>query len=459
MSQPVKITDETLRDAQQSIFATRMRTGDMEAVAAKMDQVGYHTSEMSGGATFDVAIRYLNEDPWERIRILRELMPRTRLQMHFRGQNLLGYRHYADDLVVAFINYASKQGIDVFRIFDSLDDERNLMTCIKTIKACGKQVQIQMQYSLTELKLGGPVYNIDYYVRKAKTFEEIGADSISIADTCGLPSPYDAYDLVRALKKELSIPIGFHTHYNSGMASMACLKAVEAGVDIIDTASAPFALRSSFPAVESMVFALQGTTRDPGLDMDMLVSIGKDLEEIGQKYREYMDNTRISLVDAEALINQVPGGMLTNLIFQLKEANAVDRLGDVCAEIPRVRRELGYPPLATPSSQIIVAQAVQNVLFGRYKILSRQVRDYAYGLYGRTPHPIDPDIRKMLLKNYEKGETPITCRPADLLEPELEKAKEATAGLARDMGDVLIYAIFPDTGMRFLRCKYGLESG
>lgn len=458
MSQPVKVTDETLRDAQQSIFATRMRTSDMEAVASKMDQVGYYTSEMSGGATFDVAIRYLNEDPWERIRILRELMPRTRLQMHFRGQNLLGYRHYADDLVIAFINHAAKLGIDSFRIFDSLDDERNLMTCIKTIKACGKHVQIQMQYSLTELKLGGPVYNIDYYVKKAKTFEEIGADSISIADTCGLPSPYDAYDLVKALKKELRIPIGFHTHYNSGMASMALLKAIEAGVDIIDTASGPFALRSSFPAVESMVLALQGTERDPGLDLEMLISIGKDLEAVGQKYREFMDTTRISLIDAEALINQVPGGMLTNLIFQLKQANAVDRLAEVCEEVPRVRQELGYPPLATPSSQIIVAQAVQNVLFGRYKILSRQVRDYAYGLYGKTPYPIDPDIQKMLLKGYEKGDTPITCRPADLLEPELEKAKEATEGIARDIGDVLIYAIFPGTGLRFLRRKYGLDN-
>jgi pyruvate carboxylase subunit B len=456
MTKPVKFIDETLRDAQQSIIATRMTTEDMKAVAPDLDKVGFYCAEVAGGATFDVAIRYLNEDPWERIRILRELMPNTKLQMHFRGQNLVGYRQYPDDIVIAFVEHAAKLGIDVFRMFDALDDERNLKTCIDAVKKCGKEVQIQLQYSLTGPRLGGPIYNIDYYVKKAKIFEDMGADSILIADTCGMPTPDDAYDLIKALKKAIKIPVCLHAHNNSGMASMAYLKAIEAGVDIIDTASGPFALRSSFPATETMALALRGTPRDPGFDVHLLAKISNKLEEIAAKYREYMDN-KISLVDINAPVTQIPGGMITNLLFQLKQLKAEDKFEEVCKEIPRVRSELGYPPLATPASQIIVAQSVQNVLFGRYKIVSRQIKDYVFGLYGRPPHPIDPDIQKMLLKNYEKGETPINFRPADLLEPELEKAKEATKGVARDVGDVLIYAINPTDGMRFLKRKYGLE--
>lgn len=456
MTQPVKFTDETFRDGQQSVIATRMRTEDMAGIAPEMDKVGFYCSEIAGGATFDVAIRYLNEDPWERIRILRELMPNTKLQMHFRGQNLVGYRHYPDDVVIAFVQYAAKQGIDIFRMFDALDDERNLQTCIKAAKECGKEVQIQLQYSLTELKLGGPIYNIDYYVNKARIFEEMGADSISIADTCGMPSPSDAYDLIKALKKAIKIPVGLHTHYNSGMASMACLKAVEAGVDLIDTASGPFALRSSFPATETMAFALKGTERDPGLDIQRLIKIADYFENIAAKYTEFMSK-KINLIDITALVSQVPGGMLTNLLFQLRQVNAEDRFEEVCKEIPQVRKEFGYPPMATPASQIIVAQSVQNVLCGRYKVVSRQVKDYFYGLYGRPPFPVDPDIQKQVLANYEKGSSPISCRPADLIEPELDKAKEATEGIAKDMGDVLIYAINPNDGMRFLKNKYGLN--
>jgi pyruvate carboxylase subunit B len=455
-AKPLRFIDETFRDAQQSIIATRMRTEDMEPIAAEIDKVGFYAAEVAGGASFDVAIRYLNEDPWQRIRILKKLMPNTPLQMHFRGQNLLGYRNYPDDVVTAFVRHAAEQGINVFRIFDALNDERNLEVSLKTIKACGKHAQLQLQYSLTESRLGGPVYTLDYFVGKARVFEEMGADSVCIADTCGLPTPYDAYNLIKALKKAIKIPVDLHTHYDSGMASMACLKAIEAGVDIIDTASAPFALRSSFPAAETMAIALQGTARDTGLDIPRLVKIGKYLESVALKYREFMNTDQMSAVDTEAFVNQVPGGMITNLLAQLKELNAADRIGEVCAEIPRVRAELGYPPLATPVSQIVAAQSVQNVLIGRYKVVLRQVKDYALGFYGKPPAPIGPEIMEMLFSRGKK-ETPITCRPADLLEPELDKAREATRGITQDIGDVLIYALYPKIGMDFLRRKYGVE--
>ena len=455
-AKPLKFIDETFRDAQQSIIATRMRTEDMEPIASEIDKVGYYAAEVAGGASFDVAIRYLNEDPWERIRILKKLMPNTPLQMHFRGQNLLGYRNYADDVVTAFVRHASEQGINVFRIFDALNDERNLAVPLKVIKECGKHAQLQLQYSLTEARLGGPVYTLDYFVGKARIFEEMGADSVCIADTCGLPTPYDSYNLIKALKKAIKIPVDLHTHYDSGMASMACLKAIEAGVDIIDTASAPFALRSSFPAVETMAIALKGTPRDTGLDIARLVKIGKYLESVALKYRQFMNTEQMAAVDTEAFVNQVPGGMITNLLSQLKELRAADRIGDVCAEIPRVRAELGYPPLATPVSQIVAAQAVQNVLIGRYKVVLQQVKDYALGFYGQPPAPIGPEIMAMLFARGKK-EAPITCRPADLLEPEMEKAREATKGMTQDIGDVLIYALYPKVGRDFLRRKYGLE--
>jgi pyruvate carboxylase subunit B len=454
---PLRFIDETFRDAQQSIIATRMRTEDMEPIASDIDKVGFYAAEVAGGASFDVAIRYLDENPWERIRILRKLMPNTPLQMHFRGQNLLGYRNYPDDVVSAFVHHASEQGIDVFRIFDALNDERNLAAPLKAIKECGKHAQLQLQYSLTESRLGGPVYTIDYFVGKARIFEEIGADSICIADTCGLPTPYDSYNLITALKKAIKIPVDLHTHYDSGMASMACLKAVEAGVDIIDTAAAPFALRSSFPAAETMAIALQGTPRDTGLDISRLIKIGKYLESVAFKYREFMNTSQMSAVDTEAFVNQVPGGMITNLLAQLKELKAADRIKEVCAEIPRVRAELGYPPLATPISQIVAAQSAQNVLLGRYKVVLRQVKDYALGYYGKPPAPIGPEVMKMLFQQGKK-ETPITCRPADLLEPEMDKAREATKGIAQDVGDVLIYALYPKVGMDFLRRKCGLEA-
>ncbi len=454
---PLKIMDTTFRDAHQSSFATRMRLEDMEPIAKEMDAMGFCAMEVWGGATFDVMTRFLNEDPWERARKLKKLMPKTPFQMLLRGQNLVGYRNYADDVVEAFIKHSAEVGIDIFRVFDALNDERNVEASFKAIKKAGKQIQACISFSLTESKLGGPVFTIDYYVNKAKTFEGMGADSICIKDMAGLLSPYDAYDLIKALKANVKIPIQLHTHYTSGMGSMTYLKAAEAGVDIVDCCLAPFGLRSSQPAVEPIVAMLQGTPRATKLDLDALLKLSEHLERIAPKYRHHFDNSKISVIDTGVLSHQIPGGMFTNLISQLKEADALDRLNEIYEELPRTRKELGYPPLVTPTSQIIGVQAVQNVLFGRYKMVSGQVKDYVYGLYGKPPAPIDPEVQKIVLKGYEKGEKPITVRAADTLAPEMEKAREATKGIAKDIGDVLVYAMYPQTGLRFLKWKYGLE--
>jgi len=455
---PLKITDVTLRDGHQSALATRMRTEDMEGLALEMNKAGFYSMEVWGGATFDVATRFLNEDPWERPHILKRLMPDTLLQMLLRGQNLVGYRHYADDVVNAFVHHAAEVGIDIFRVFDALNDERNLETSLKAIKECGKHAQLSICYSLTEPKMGGPVYNLDYYVNKALTLQDMGADSLCIKDMAGLIAPDDAYTLVKALKQVLKIPVQLHTHYTSGMASMSCLKAIEAGVDIIDTALAPFALRSSQPAIEPILVALRGTPRDTGLDLAHLFKLGEHIESIAPKYRDFLNQTRMSVIDTGVLVHQVPGGMTSNLVAQLKQSDALHRLNEVYEEIPRVRRELGYPPLVTPTSQIVGVQAVQNVIVGRYKLISTQVMDYCYGLYGRPPVPIDPEVQKIVLKHYERGQTPVTCRPADLLEPELDKARETVKDFTQDIGDVLVAALYPITGLRFLKWKYGLET-
>ena len=457
MKNPLKITDVTLRDGHQSLIATRMRTEDMVPVAAKMDEAGFYSLEVWGGATFDVATRYLNEDPWDRVRTLKGLIQKTPLQMLLRGQNLVGYRNYADDVTSAFVKYAASVGIDIFRVFDALNDERNFITSLEAIKSCGKHAQLSICYSLTESRMGGPVYNLDYYIEKAVTFEKMGADSLCIKDMAGLMAPDDAYKLISSLKKVVHIPIQLHTHYTSGMASMTVLKAVEAGVDIVDAALAPFALRSSHPAVEPLTSALRGTERDTGLDLRKLFELDEYFESIAPKYRDFLDNTKMAVVDTSVLVHQIPGGMISNLVSQLKEAGALGRIDEVYEELPRVRKELGYPPLVTPTSQIVGIQAVQNVLFGRYNVIPDQVKDYCYGLYGRPPAPIDPEVQKKVLKGYKRGETPITCRPADILEPELDRAYEVTKDIARDLGDVLIYALYPTTGMRFLRWKYGLE--
>jgi pyruvate carboxylase subunit B len=455
---PLKITDLTLRDGHQSLFATRMRTADMEPIAPKMNKAGFWSMEVWGGATFDVMTRFLNEDPWERIRILKKLMPDTRLQMLLRGQNLVGYRNYADDIVTAFVHHAADCGIDVFRVFDAVNDERNFITAFKAIKDKKKHIQGSLSYSLTEPKLGGPVYNIDYFVNKALVIQEMGADSLCIKDMAGLISPDDAFELVKALKQALKIPVNLHSHFTSGMAYMSYFRAIEAGVDFIDTCIAPFALRTAHPAVEPIVVALSGGPRDTGLDLQRLLKLGEYFESIAPKYRDFFDTTKISVIDTGVLWHQIPGGMFSNMVAQLREANALDRLKEVYAELPRTRKELGYPPLVTPTSQIVGVQAVQNVLFGRYKMISKEVKDYVYGLYGKPPAPIDKEIQKIVLKGYERGEKPITSRPADILQPELEKAKEATKDIAKDIGDVLVYALYPQTGMRFLKWKYGLET-
>ncbi len=455
---PVKITDLTLRDGHQSLFATRMRTADMEPIAAEMNKVGFWSMEVWGGATFDVMTRFLNEDPWERIRILKKLMPDTRLQMLLRGQNLVGYRNYADDVVVAFVHHAADCGIDVFRVFDAVNDERNFITAFKAIKDKRKHIQGSLCYSLTEPKLGGSVYNIDYYVKKALLIQDMGADSLCIKDMAGLIAPDDAYELIKALKQALKIPVNLHSHFTSGMAYMSYLKAIEAGVDFIDTCIAPFALRTAHPAIEPIVVALSGSPRDTRLKLEHLLKLGEYFESIAPKYRDFLDTTKISVIDTGVLWHQIPGGMFSNMVAQLREANALDRLHEVYAELPRTRKELGYPPLVTPTSQIVGVQAVQNVLFGRYKMISKEVKDYVYGLYGKPPAPIDKEVQKTVLKGYERGDKPVTCRPADILEPELAKAKEATKDIAKDIGDVLVYALYPQTGMRFLKWKYGLES-
>ncbi|MDZ7860175.1 MAG: pyruvate carboxylase subunit B [Candidatus Krumholzibacteriota bacterium] len=457
LKRKVGITDTTFRDGHQSTLATRFRTEDMLPIAREMDEIGFHSMEVWGGATFDVAIRFLNEDPWQRLADIKKKITKTPLQMLLRGQNLVGYRNYADDVVVKFVEEAAKAGIDIFRVFDALNDERNFETCFKAIKRSGKHIQGTISYSLTEERLGGEVFNMNYYMEKARAIEELGADSLCIKDMAGLLNPYDAYDLVSALKDTIDIPLQLHCHYTSGMASMTYMKAIEAGVDVVDCTLAPFALRTSQPSVESMIAALRGTDMDPGLDLQKLFKLGSYLEEVVPKYRDYLNTTRMSVIDTGVIKHQIPGGMLTNLVSQLKQAEALDRIEDVYRELPVTRMELGCPPLVTPTSQIVGIQAVQNVLFGRYKMITGQVKDYAYGLYGRPPLPMDEKIRKKALKGYPKGEKPITCRAADIIEPELGKASEISKGIAKDTRDVLICALYPTAGLRFLRWKYGLE--
>jgi pyruvate carboxylase subunit B len=454
---PVKICDTTFRDGHQCALATRMRTEDMEWMAPEMNKCGFYSMEVWGGATFDVAHRFLGEDPWDRPRKLKKLMPDTPLQMLLRGQNLVAYRNHPDDLVDAFVEQAAEVGIDIFRVFDAVNDERNHERAAKAIKKMGKHYQGAICYSLTQPRMGGPVYNLEYYVKKALILQDMGADSICIKDQAGLISPYDAYELVKALKQNLKVPVELHTHYTSGQGSMSLSKAIEAGVDIIDTALSPFALRSSQPAIEPLVVALYGTDRDTGLDIEQLFKCAQMLEQIAPKYRDFLDTSAMSVIDTGVLVHQIPGGMTTNLVAQLKQANALDRLDEVRVETAKTRAELGYPPLVTPTSQIVGVQAVQNVLAGRYKMISKETKDYCWGLYGRPPAPIDKKIQKMVLKGYERGEEPIECRAADMLEPELEKATKESKEFAKNIQDVLTYAFYPTTGARFLKYKYGID--
>lgn len=457
---PVKICDLTMRDGHQSLFATRGRTEDLLPVAEEMEKVGYWAMEIWGGATFDTMHRFLNEDPWERPRQLKKYLKKTKLMMLLRGQNLVGYRNYADDMATAFVERAIANGIDVFRTFDALNDFRNFETVIKPIKKNGMHFQGTICYSLTEPRMGGPVYNLDYYVTKAKQLEDMGADTVCIKDMAGLIAPYDAYYLIKALKENLKVPVHLHSHFTSGMSDLALLKAVEAGVDIIDTCLSPWAYRSSHPAIEPLVMALRHTNRDTGFSLRQLAVCSEWFEKISPKYRDLLDD-RMSIIDINVLLHQTPGGMLSNLINQLREMGASDRLHDVFEALPPVRKEMGQVPLVTPTSQIVGIQALNNVLFDtpeeRYKMISAQSKDLFYGLYGQTPVPVDPEIQKKALKGYPRGETPFTGRPAEILEPEMPKNFEDTKGLAKDIDDVLIYGMYPMTGKRFLNWKYGKE--
>jgi len=454
---PLKIQDNTFRDGHQSLLATRMRTEDMIPIAEKMDSVGFWAMEVWGGATFDTMHRFLGEDPFERIRTLKKYIKKTPFTMLLRGQNLVGYRNYADDVARLFVDKSCEAGMDIFRVFDALNDYRNFQTVVERIKANGKHFQGTICYSLTERRMGGDVFNLDYYLNKAKEIEDMGADTLCLKDMAGIMAPFDIAKLVTALKKKISIPIHLHTHYTSGMASMIYLEAIKAGVDIVDTCLAPFALRTSQPAVEPIAATLFGTTRDTGFDLNLLLELGDYMETIAPKYRDYLAKHKMSVIDTGVLAHQVPGGMISNLVGQLMEAKALDRLPEVYKDVAVTRKELGMPPLVTPTSQIVGVQSVLNVLFGRYKMVTNEVKALVYGLYGKTPMPIDPDVQKKVLKGYKRGETPVTGRAADYLEPELEDARKKIGDLAKDDYDLLIYTLYPTTGKQFLKWKYGLE--
>jgi len=426
---PVRITDTILRDAHQSLLATRMRTEDMLPIAEKLDRVGYHSVEMWGGATFDSCLRFLNEDPWERIRLLKARMPHTPFQMLLRGQNIVGYHHYPDDIVERFIVRARANGIDIFRIFDALNDVRNMAWAMEVAKREGGHVQASICYTIS------PVHTIESYVEMAKTLADMGADSICIKDMAGLLAPYTAYELVKRLKEAIAFPIQLHTHCTSGMGTATLLKAVEAGVDIVDTAISSLALGTSQPPTETVVSVLAGTPRDTGLDLELLSEIAAYFAEVRARYAQFESGIG---VDVNVLKFQIPGGMLSNLMAQLREQGAEHRYREVLDEVPRVRRELGYPPLVTPTSQLVGAQAVFNVLLGeRYKVIPQEVKDYIRGFYGRPPAPIDPEVRKRAIGDEE----PIDCRPADLIPPGYEKAAAEIGDLARSEEDVLSYAL------------------
>lgn len=460
VTNPVKIQDLTFRDGHQSLFATRGRIEDFLPIAEDMDNAGFYSMEVWGGATFDTMHRFLAEDPWESLRTMKKHIRKTPLSMLLRAQNLVGYRNYPDDVAEAFVQRACDNGMDIFRVFDALNDYRNFETVVKVIKKNAKHFQGCMCFSLTGSRMGGDVYTLEYYLQKARELESMGADSICIKDMAGLINPYDAYTLVKALKQTVKAPIHLHSHFTSGQADMAFLKAIEAGIDIVDTCLSPWAYRTSHPGLEPLVATLRGTSRDTGLDLKVLARCSEYIEKISPKYRHLLDD-KLSIVDINVLLHQTPGGMLSNLVNQLREMGASDKLDEVFRQLPIVRRELGQVPLVTPTSQIVGIQTVNNVLFDtpseRYKMTTAQVKDLCYGLYGKTAIPIDAEVQKKALKGYPRGETPISVRPADVLEPEMEKANKDVAGLAKNIDDVLIYALYPTTGKRFLKWKYGLE--
>jgi len=453
-NKPVKITETILRDAHQSLIATRMTTDTMLPIIEKMDKVGYHSLEAWGGATFDACLRFLNEDPWERLRKIKDKAKNTKLQMLFRGQNILGYRHYADDVVEYFVQKSIANGIDIIRIFDALNDVRNLQTAINATKKEGGHVQAAISYTIS------PVHNIEYFVKLAKEYENCGADSICIKDMAGLLIPYEAEKLVKELKKEVKVPIQPHTHYTSGVAAMTYLKAIEAGVDVVDCALSPLALGTSQPPTEPLVKSLEGTEYDTGINLDALTEIADYFKPLREEYLSSgLLNTKVLGVDINTLKYQVPGGMLSNLVSQLKQQNAEDKFEEVLKEIPRVREDLGWLPLVTPTSQIVGTQAVLNVLMGeRYKMVSKETKGVVKGEYGKTPVEIDKEFAKKII-----GDEPqITCRPADLIKPELETIKEQCKQYIEQDEDVLSYALFDNVATKFFEqrqaAKYKVDT-
>jgi oxaloacetate decarboxylase alpha subunit len=448
----VKITDTILRDAHQSLLATRMPTKHMLPMAKELDSVGYFSLEMWGGATFDSCIRFLREDPWERVRTLKKAMPHTPFQMLLRAQNIVGYRHYADDLVEKFVELAATAGIDVFRIFDALNDIRNLETAMKSTKKVGRHAEGCISYTTS------PVHNVDFYVSMSVQLEQMGADTLCIKDMAGLLTPYAAFELVSALKKKISIPIHMHCHATTGQSEMVYLKGIEAGADIIDTALSPLALGTSQPATESLVAALKGTPYDTGLDLDLLIHIADHFKTVRADLAEH--ESGLPGVDARILLAQVPGGMLSNLASQLRKQKAMDKYDEVLREVPRVREDMGYPPLVTPSSQVVGTQAVINVLQGkRYGVLTEHTKNYLLGKYGKAPGKVNHDLVKRVIE--ETGQQPITHRPADDIPPEFEKDK---AELIQKLGrqpksdeDVVTYALFPEVALEFLDIRDGIK--
>ncbi len=442
----IGITELILRDAHQSILATRMRTEDMEPILEKMDQVGYWAVEMWGGATFDVPLRYLNQDPWDRLRLIREKMPNTKLMMLLRAQNIVAYRNFPDDIVQKFVHYAHKNGIDVFRVFDALNDLRNMDTPMKAVKAEGAHLQACVSYTIS------PVHTTEYYIKFMQDLEKRGSDSICIKDMAGMISPKRAYDIIKGYKDQGGkCPVDLHSHSTSGMTGLAYQRAADAGVDVLDTDMSPIAEGTGHPATESVVYAFKDTEWDTGLNIDLLMEIRDHFRKIAKKYRHLIRMEALR-PDPSIVLHQIPGGMISNLVSQLEMQGAIDKLDDVLKEIPIVREELGYPPLVTPTSQVVGVQAVMNVLFGRYKNLPKETLDYVKGMYGKSPAPISDDIKELILGPDWKDQV-ITCRPADLLEPEwdLRKKELEDMGLLKQEEDVLTYAIYPQVGLKFLK--------
>ncbi len=440
----LQITDTILRDAHQSQAATRMRIEDMIPALDILDKIGYWSLECWGGATFDSCMRFLNEDPWERLRTLKKHLPNTKLQMLFRGQNILGYKHYADDVVEAFCKKSIENGIDVVRIFDALNDPRNLESAVKFVKEYGGICETAISYTTS------PVHNEDYFVKLAMSLEKMGADVICIKDMANLLLPYDAYSLVKKLKENVSVPIHLHTHNTAGTGDMTNLMAAQAGIDIVDCALSPMANGTANPSTESLVATLKGTDRDTGLDLGELAKAAEHFRAVADKMKkEGTLDPKVLNVDPNALLYQVPGGMLSNLLSQLKQQNAEDRYYEVLAEVPRVREDFGYPPLVTPTSQIVGTQAVLNVLMGRYKMISKESKGMLRGEYGKLPGKVNEEVRKLAIGDEE----PITVRPADLIAPELDKYREETKDIAKSEEDVLSYALFPQVAKKFFEVR------